>query len=151
MNRKSLRRQKSLAGKKNRGKRSADQDLQQLLQEAFNSHQAGRLEEAEVGYRKILQADPRHADANHFLGLIAHHFEHFEAAVERLEEIVETLEDGDASLEDAVGLYEEGVKLFRYCREQLDSAQKREEELAGEAGEVLSLGAFEDDDEEEEG
>jgi len=77
--------------------------------------------------------------------------ENFEAAVERLEEIVETLEDGDASLEDAVGLYEEGVKLFRYCREQLDSAQKRVEELAGEAGEVLSLGAFEDDDEEEEG
>ena len=76
--------------------------------------------------------------------------ENFEAAVERLEEIVEALEGGDASLEDAVGLYEEGVKLFRYCREQLDSAQKRVEELAGEAGEVLSLGAFEDDDEEEE-
>lgn len=74
--------------------------------------------------------------------------ENFEAAVERLEEIVEALEGGEASLEDAVGLYEEGVKLFRYCREQLDSAQKRVEELA-EAGEVLSLGALEDDDEEE--
>jgi len=74
--------------------------------------------------------------------------ENFEAAVERLEEIVEGLEGGEASLEDAVGLYEEGVKLFRYCREQLDSAQKRVEELA-EAGEVLSLGALEDDDEEE--
>lgn len=73
--------------------------------------------------------------------------ENFEAAVERLEEIVEALEGGEASLEDAVGLYEEGVKLFRYCREQLDSAQKRVEELA-EAGEVLSLGALEDDDEE---
>jgi exodeoxyribonuclease VII small subunit len=74
--------------------------------------------------------------------------ENFEAAVERLEEIVEALEGGEASLEDAVGLYEEGVKLFRYCREQLDSAQKRVEELA-EAEEVLSLGALEDDDEEE--
>ena len=74
--------------------------------------------------------------------------ENFEVAVERLEEIVEGLEGGEASLEDAVGLYEEGVKLFRYCREQLDSAQKRVEELA-EAGEVLSLGALEDDDEEE--
>ena len=75
--------------------------------------------------------------------------ENFEVAVERLEEIVEALEGGEASLEDAVGLYEEGVKLFRYCREQLDSAQKRVEELAGEAEEVLSLGALEDDDEEE--
>jgi tetratricopeptide (TPR) repeat protein len=82
MNRKTLRRQKSLAGKKNRGKRSVGPALQHLLQESFNSHQAGRLEEAEAGYRKILQTDPRHADANHFLGMIAHHFGHFEAAVE---------------------------------------------------------------------
>ncbi|MDP7168213.1 MAG: exodeoxyribonuclease VII small subunit [Nitrospinota bacterium] len=76
--------------------------------------------------------------------------ENFEEALERLEEIVEELEGGEAPLEGAVGLYEEGVTLFRYCREQLDSAQKRVEELAGEAEEVLSLRSFEDEDEEEE-
>jgi len=56
--------------------------LQQVLQSAFNSHQAGRLEEAEAGYRKVLSVNPRDADANHFLGLIAHQFEHFPAAAE---------------------------------------------------------------------
>ena len=70
----------------------------------------------------------------------------FEGALERLEEIVEVLENGESPLEDAVGLYEEGMKLFRYCREQLDSAQKRVEELAGEAGESLSLRSFEDEE-----
>ena len=75
--------------------------------------------------------------------------ENFEGALERLEEIVEALEDGESPLEDSVGLYEEGEKLFRYCREQLDSAQKRVEELAGEAEEALSLRSFEDDEDEE--
>ena len=82
MNRKTLRRQKSLAGKKSRSKKQPDPILQQVLQSAFNSHQAGRLEEAEAGYRKVLSVAPRHADANHFLGLIAHQFEHFSAAAE---------------------------------------------------------------------
>ncbi len=82
MNRKTLRRQKSLAGKKNRSKKQSDPVLQQVLQSAFNSHQAGRLEEAEAGYRKVLSVNPRDADANHFLGLIALQFEHFPAAAE---------------------------------------------------------------------
>lgn len=80
MNRKNKRRQQSLAGKRGRGKGVSADFSQQLMQSAFNSHQAGRLPEAEAGYRKILAANPRHADANHFLGLIAHHYEHFEAA-----------------------------------------------------------------------
>jgi exodeoxyribonuclease VII small subunit len=73
----------------------------------------------------------------------------FEDALERLEEIVEELEGGEPPLEKAVALYEEGVGLFRYSREQLDAAQKRVEELAGEAEEVLFLQSFEDEDESE--
>ncbi len=74
----------------------------------------------------------------------------FEDALERLEEIVEELEGGEPPLEKAVALYEEGVGLFRFSREQLDAAQKRVEELAGEAGEALSLQSFEDEEEDEE-
>ena len=35
-------------------------------------HQAGRLADAEAIYRQILAAQPRHAEALHFLGVIAH-------------------------------------------------------------------------------
>lgn len=45
--------------------------LEQALQEAMTAHQAGRLQDAERLYRIILQADPRHPDANHNLGVLA--------------------------------------------------------------------------------
>ncbi len=73
----------------------------------------------------------------------------FEDALERLEEIVEELEGGEPPLEKAVALYEEGVGLFRFSREQLDAAQKRVEELVGEAEEALSLQPFEDEEEDD--
>ena len=73
----------------------------------------------------------------------------FEAALERLEAIVEELEEGEPSLEKAVLLYEEGVKLFRYSREQLNAAQKKVEELAGESEETLSLQPFEGGEDDE--
>ncbi|SDI06060.1 Tfp pilus assembly protein PilF [Paraburkholderia phenazinium] len=37
---------------------------------AFEAHQAGRVQEAEEGYRRVLGHDPQHADALHLLGLI---------------------------------------------------------------------------------
>lgn len=42
-----------------------------LLARAVGWHQDGRLDEAEAAYRRILEADPRQADAHHLLGLIA--------------------------------------------------------------------------------
>lgn len=42
------------------------------LQQAVELHQAGRLAEAEAIYRRILAQHPRHPDALHLLGLIAH-------------------------------------------------------------------------------
>src|SRR2546421_11483818 len=46
-------------------------DLDSLIDQALDLHQAGRLHEAEVIYRNVLMADPRHADALNFLGVIA--------------------------------------------------------------------------------
>jgi tetratricopeptide (TPR) repeat protein/SAM-dependent methyltransferase len=45
-------------------------------------HQAGRLPQAEAIYRRILQVDPDHPDALHFLGLIARQVGNAEAAIE---------------------------------------------------------------------
>jgi protein O-GlcNAc transferase len=52
------------------------------LQQALALHQAGRLPEAEALYRQVLQAEPNHPEALHYLGLLAHQVGKSEAAVE---------------------------------------------------------------------
>jgi exodeoxyribonuclease VII small subunit len=54
----------------------------------------------------------------------------FEQAQAELESIVERLEQGQASLDEALALWERGEQLYAYCRERLDSAQGKVEELA---------------------
>ena len=54
----------------------------------------------------------------------------FERAQAELEQIVERLEQGQASLDEALALWERGEKLYAFCRERLDAAQGKVEELA---------------------
>ena len=54
----------------------------------------------------------------------------FEHAQAELEQIVERLEQGQASLDEALALWERGEKLYAFCRERLDAAQGKVEELA---------------------
>ena len=56
--------------------------ISQSFQVAMEHYQAGRLPEAEVVYRQILQASPSHADALHYLGVIAHQSGKSEDAVD---------------------------------------------------------------------
>jgi tetratricopeptide (TPR) repeat protein len=49
-----------------------DRALQQVLEAAFKSHQAGQLDEAERHYRELLSRDPVNPDALHLLGLLHH-------------------------------------------------------------------------------
>ena len=42
------------------------------LMTALTAHQAGRLEQAELGYLRVLHADPDHPAALHLLVVIAH-------------------------------------------------------------------------------
>lgn len=46
-------------------------DTEQLLQRARDSHRTGRLDEAEQLYRTIIQAQPGHPEANHYIGSLA--------------------------------------------------------------------------------
>ena len=54
----------------------------------------------------------------------------FEQAQTELEKIVERLEQGQASLDEALALWERGEQLYAFCREKLDGAQGKVEELA---------------------
>ena len=58
--------------------------MPQLLQSALEHHRAGRLREAEVLYRQVLGRDPNHADATHFLGLIAQQSGKTDAALQHM-------------------------------------------------------------------
>jgi len=54
----------------------------------------------------------------------------FEQAQTELEKIVERLEQGQASLDEALALWERGEQLYAFCRDKLDGAQGKVEELA---------------------
>ena len=54
----------------------------------------------------------------------------FEEAQRELENIVERLEHGRAPLDEAIALWERGEQLYKLCRERLDGAQGKIEELA---------------------
>jgi exodeoxyribonuclease VII small subunit len=54
----------------------------------------------------------------------------FEEAEKELQQIVERLERGNVALDEAVALWERGEELYRLCRERLDAAQGKVEELA---------------------
>jgi predicted O-linked N-acetylglucosamine transferase (SPINDLY family) len=58
--------------------------IAQALQLALQHHRAGRLESAEDLYRRILAAEPAHADALHLLGVIAQQRGQHAAAIERI-------------------------------------------------------------------
>jgi len=60
-----------------------------MLSAAVAHHQAGRLSEAEAGYRQVLRAKPRQPDALHLLGLIAFQRNRFQDAEDLLRRAID--------------------------------------------------------------
>ncbi len=58
------------------------------IKAAFGHHQAGRLDEAEAIYRQILKANPRHAVAIHYLGVVAFQRDQCERAIELIQQSI---------------------------------------------------------------
>jgi predicted O-linked N-acetylglucosamine transferase (SPINDLY family) len=52
-----------------------------VLEIAIEHHRAGRLQQAEALYRQILQAEPNHPDALHFLGVLAYQAGQHDSAI----------------------------------------------------------------------
>jgi exodeoxyribonuclease VII small subunit len=57
----------------------------------------------------------------------------FEEAQKELEQIVHRLETGEAPLDEALKLWQRGEELYRFCKERLDAAEGKIEELASRA------------------
>ena len=53
----------------------------------------------------------------------------FEESIRQLSEIVERLEAGDLPLDESVSLFEKGMFIAKRSKQQLDSAEKKVEEL----------------------
>jgi protein O-GlcNAc transferase len=62
--------------------------VQAMFATALRHHQAGQLPEAERLYRQVLRAVPRHADALHFNGLLAHQTGRPELAIQLIDKAI---------------------------------------------------------------
>ncbi len=73
-----------------------------VLQRALSAHQAGRLAEAEQGYRTVLARDAKHTDAAYLLGLAVHQQGRAADAVPLLQRAV-ALADHRADFHNSLG------------------------------------------------
>jgi tetratricopeptide (TPR) repeat protein len=64
------------------------ESVSQSFSQAVQHHQGGNLRQAELLYRQILQIDPRHFDALHLLGLIAHQVGKNDLAVDYIRQAI---------------------------------------------------------------
>jgi predicted O-linked N-acetylglucosamine transferase (SPINDLY family) len=92
--------------------------LASLLNKAINHHRMGQLEQAEEFYIQILKMNPRHPDALHLLGVIAHQFGKNEIALELLDKAIQvapnsaTIYSNRGVVLKALRLYPQALKSF---------------------------------------
>lgn len=88
---------------------------------ATQLHQQGNLPEAEKLYRQVLTADPKHAEAWHMLGLVAHQVEQYAPAVECIENALRIAPQN--------GAYYHNLAIIHHRQGQHDRAGQRLEQL----------------------
>ncbi len=65
--------------------------VKHLFDEAVRHHQAGRLDQAETCYQKVLAAHRSHADTLHLLGVIAYQRSHYDRALSLMAQAIQHL------------------------------------------------------------
>ena len=71
----------------------------------------------------------------------------FEEALTKLEEAVAQLEQGETlTLDESLQAFEEGVRLTRLCRDKLDAAELRVQQLVEVDEDVFDMAPFEVED-----
>ncbi len=103
---------------------STVEDTKQLLEMAVGLHQAGEMARARGCYERIIEQDPGHADALHFLGLACFQGGDGERALELIRRAIEqnpqvapyhdnlgTVLDAGGALKEALQAYREAARL----------------------------------------
>lgn len=96
-------------------------DVASLLAAGLEHHQAGRLDEAEVHYRQILDAVPDHAGALHLFGGLAYQTGRYQAAIELIGGAIE-YNRGDPSYHCSYGLVLHSLNRFEEAIASYDEA-----------------------------
>jgi tetratricopeptide (TPR) repeat protein/2-polyprenyl-3-methyl-5-hydroxy-6-metoxy-1,4-benzoquinol methylase len=108
--------------------------IEQALRRAVEYHKSGKLQDAEAFYRAILQAQPKHPDANHNLGVMAVSLNKTEAALPLFKIALEANPNqGQFWLSYVDALIKE--KRFDNARDVLEQGKKQG--LAGERVDLL--------------
>jgi predicted O-linked N-acetylglucosamine transferase (SPINDLY family) len=95
--------------------------LDLLMAQGQSLQQAGRLGEAERLYREVLRRQPRHADALHFLGLVAYQAGHPQAGADLIAQAV-AVAPGDADALANLGLALQALGRHEDALASLDRA-----------------------------
>jgi protein O-GlcNAc transferase len=97
--------------------------IQQAFALALQRHQAGQLADAEALYRQILAVQPSHADALHFLGVIAHQAGRHDVAVDLIRQAIVLNPDNPSAQANlgaaltALGQLDEAMAAYRRALE----------------------------------
>lgn len=89
-------------------------DLEEVLRLGVEDHQAGRIDRAEARYRQILELEPDHAAANHYLGIAAHQTGRSNRAVQLISMAVQA--------DPTVAKYHSNLGLVLQAQGRLDDA-----------------------------
>lgn len=108
-----------------------------LINQAVQHHQSGRLQEAEKLYRQILAEDPAHADANHLLGLLAYQGGFLKEAIALISNAIKT-DASQAMFHNSLGLaltgesrFDEAVTCFTHALTRKPDYMEAHNNLAG--------------------
>ena len=79
--------------KKEKNSKSAKGNINQMLRAAMEMHQSGKVEEATLGYRRVLKIAPNQADALHYLGVAQHQLGNTEDSIELMQRAIKLVPD----------------------------------------------------------
>lgn len=99
---------------------------------AVELHKRGELDEARILYKDILRAVPDHADALHFLGVVAHQLGDSEEGIDCILKSLQVAPDSPDALNNLGNIYRETGRL-----EKADEAYRKVLEIAPDHADTL--------------